>query len=236
MERENKVQYRVVDILKETANISTLILDNAEFGIPSYKAGQYITVYFPDTNAFQGKAYTISSAPSEKKFSITVKAMGNFSNRLYEMKRGDAITASLPYGYFYSESSDTPLVMVAAGIGITPFRSMIIDAAAQNPSRKLVLFYSNRTIADIAFKKELDELVASRLQCKVHHFITREQVTLPEVTYARIDGKRIVDVFSDKAAEFFICGSIGFTRDIWRGLRARGISEEVLYTEAFFSH
>ncbi len=237
MEQEIKLQYKVKDIFKETPDVSTLFLENPKGEMPPYKAGQYIVAYFPDTAASQGKAYTMSSAPSEKKFAISVKAMGGFSNRLCALTPGDEFTASQPYGYFYSESQDAPLVLIAAGIGVTPFRSMIVDAVGKNPSREIALFYSNRTLADIAFKKEFDDLAALHPRFRVHHFITRERTALPGVVHDRISGEKIMGEISGMAdADFLICGSVAFVRDIWRDLRARGVSEDAICTEAFFSH
>ena len=241
MEREVKLQYRVVDVVRETPTILTLILENSEGDLPSYIAGQYITIYFPDLSAFQGKAYTISSVPSSEHISISVKMIGQFSNRLCAMKAGDMITGSLPYGYFYSESFDAPLVMIAGGIGIAPFRSMIIEAVTKGSSRKILLFYSIRTLEDAAFKRELDDLETSHEELSIRYFVTREQINISSVTQARITAKEIVDTvlaaaLNIQTTEFFICGSILFARDLWRGLRANGVPEEMICTEAFFSH
>ena len=134
---ENKYLYKVIDVIKESHDVSTLVLSCSNFDISDYIAGQYITVYISESNTLEGKAYSISSAPSEKNITVTVKAVGEFSNKLTSLKIGDSVSASLPYGYFCVESEDTPMVMIAGGIGITPLRSMIFDSVTKNANRKI---------------------------------------------------------------------------------------------------
>ncbi|MFA6158802.1 MAG: FAD-binding oxidoreductase [Candidatus Paceibacterota bacterium] len=237
MKQETRLRYRVVRVTKETEDVSTLDLEIPEGELPAYTPGQYLTVYFPESGTPEGKAYTISSAPSEKRFSLSVKAMGEFSHRLVSMRPGDTVTASLPYGYFYSESQDAPLVMIAGGIGVSPFRSMIVDIMGKNPARRLLLLYSGRTLSSMAFKGTFDELSRRNPTFQVRFFVTREEPVTPDVSVGRINGRRILEVAGDTAqAEFLICGSIPFARDLWRELKSLGVPEENMYTEAFFSH
>jgi ferredoxin-NADP reductase len=127
--------------------------------------------------------------------------------------------------------------MLAAGIGIAPYRSIIIDALRNDPQRRLMLFYSNRTIADIVFENELAQLVATHPNLTVHHFITREEKLPKGVIHDRMSAELIVREVGDAPDfEYFICGSIEFVRDLWRGLKAAGVPEDRLYTEAFFGH
>src|SRR3989344_4493758 len=141
MKEEIKKNYTVKENVRETHDTVTLKLFCDE-GNPEYRTGQFITAFFPETGKVEGKAYSISSEPSEDTINITVKAIGEFSNRLTALVEGDKITASLPYGYFYSENTMTVIVMIAGGVGVTPFRSIIIDSLKKNPTRQLYLFNS----------------------------------------------------------------------------------------------
>ena len=68
----------------------------------------------------------------------------------------------------------------------------------------------------------------------VHYYCTQEKVS-DDIRYGRIP---VVDVVKESEGlnerEFFICGSIAFVRDYWKSLKAVGVSEDVIYTEAFF--
>ena len=239
----NKKKYTVIGTVTEIPEVTTLYL-SCESDMPKHLSGQFITVYLPELGTPEGKAYSISSAPGEQ-MSITVSARGEFSRRLSALTRGDTFFASVPSGYFYSESNNSTLVLLAGGIGIAPFRSMIIDSTKKNPSRSIHLFYSNRTMDTIVFHKTLEELVSAYPSLKVEHFITREENLPGGITSGRMSAKAIMHTLEklpeqggdgDVEREFFICGSISFVRDMWRDLKASGVDEDFLYTEAFFSH
>ncbi len=236
---EIKKVYRIDKKVTESPTVSTLYLTLPNEKLPLFYAGQYINIYFPELHTPEGKAYSVSDAPHTDRLVITVKAIGEFSKKLCALHEGDVVTGSLPYGYFYSESKNSTLVMIAGGIGVTPFRSMIIDSLASNPLRKLILFYTARSDQDLIFKQEFDRLQREHTQFKAFYFVTREKSIDPTVFERRIT---IADILSNKPKpnitdrEFLMCGSIPFVRDMWKGLRDMGVSEDVLYTEAFFSH
>lgn len=234
---EPKERYIVREKVAEAPAVYTLNLSLEDGSIPRYLPGQFITVYFPELGTPEGKAYSISSAPTEKTLNITVKSMGEFSNRLYSLQTGDSLVASLPCGYFFSESSESALVLIAAGIGVAPFRGIIIDALRHDPRRKIFLFYSSRTISDIIFAAPLNKMRTEHSNLIVSYFLTRDEQTPKEMFRGRIRAPIILETIGDAPdPEFLICGSISFVRDLWRGLRNAGVAEERLYTEAFFSH
>lgn len=239
LKTEAKNAYVVKKKTVESATVSTLRLELADGKVPAYHPGQFITVYFPESGTPEGKAYSISGAPQEGTLNITVRAMGEFSNRLCALEPGDRLTASLPYGYFYSESEGGSLIMIAGGIGVTPFRSMIKDSLVRDPARKLALFYSSRICDDLIFKKEFDQIQREQRNFKAFYYVTRESPPNHSVIRSRIDINDILGHGQRKniaGREFLVCGSIPFVSDMWKGLRAGGVPEEAIYTEAFFSH
>ncbi len=239
LNKEVQHTYVVTGKTCESDRVFTLSLTLSDGSIPLYQSGQFITVYFPELYTPEGKAYSISSAPTEKGMTITVKIMGEFSSRLSLLMPGNTLVGSLPYGYFFTESKDNSLVMIAGGIGITPFRSMIIDTLMNNPDRYLTLFYSSKTVEDLTFKKEFEKLQEKYPTFSNYCFVTRERGTNQAYMYHRM---RVVDILEHSirgnvlGQEFLICGSVQFVGDMWRGLRAAGIPEDLMYTEAFFSH
>jgi len=233
MKENDTYYYKVIDIRKESDDVSTIFLDCSDFDILDYKSGQYITVYFPESGTKEGKAYSISSAPSERIFTITVRAVGEFSNKITSLKKGDLLLASKPYGYFYTETEDTPIILIAGGIGITPLRSIVFDNFKKN--REIVLLYSAKNFNDIVFKNQFDELANKNQNFKVKYFLTSEKSDLSCIVNARIQSKDIFDCLKNSTeSEFFVCGSISFTRDIWKVIKDLGISDNNIYTEAFF--
>ena len=245
MKEEIKNIYTVVGVVRETHDVSTLQLILSKKTVLPYIAGQFITIYFPELGTPEGKAYSISSAPHESTLNITVKAMGEFSRRLVAMRSGETITASLPYGFFYSESEKSNLCMLAGGIGIAPFRSMIVNSIKKHPLRTITLLYSVQNRQEIIFEKELNALQSEHSNFRIKYFITREvdnnnvrQKESNSMIFRRMSADDALETLSEEntETEFMLCGSIEFVRDMWRGLRAHNISEIAIYTEAFFSH
>lgn len=236
--KQGMSEYIVREKIMEAPNIATLKVTLADGTIPHFVSGQFVTVYFPDSGTPEGKAYSISSAPHEEMFSITIKAIGEFSNRLCAMHPGDTIAASLPYGYFTNEEGDekSTLILLAAGIGVAPFRSIVRDTIKKNPAQKISLFYSSKTLADLIFKEEFDALQRKHPNFTVSYFVTREDDLPVGIIHHRMTTNDILKKFTiSKNLECMVCGRISFNRDLWRALRSVGVPEDLIATEAFFS-
>lgn len=231
---EKRITYTVEEKVQETHNVVTLKFSCDE-DIPKYCAGQFINVFFDDTGNAEGKSYTISSEPSSSTLNITVKGVGQFSNTLCAMNVGDKVEASPPYGYFYSEEKNTTLIMIAGGIGVTPFRSMIMDSVTRNQNRNIIVFNSNKSVNDIVFRDEFEKIQQKNTFFTVKNYITQQDTIPGKMKKGRITIDDIANETKNiQNKEFLICGSISFVRDFWKGLKEAGIPEETIYTEAFF--
>ncbi|MEN9921991.1 MAG: hypothetical protein RL097_267, partial [Candidatus Parcubacteria bacterium] len=176
------------------------------------------------------------SEPQEKLLRISIKKMGTFSSALLSLPIGSTITTSAPYGFFYPEPDDTtPLVFLAGGIGIAPILSIINDLNCRDDERRVSLFYSNKTIANIAFFSELASLEKANPSLTIQHCITREVIESDTYHTGRITPELIAATIPDyKNVDFFLCGSMDFTKSLWKSLREYGIPAHHLYTEGFF--
>lgn len=130
----------------------------------SFNAGQFIdlTLLAPPETDSQGntRAFTIASAPSEEQLLVVTRLRDTaFKRVLTGMPYGTMVSIEGPFGNLtLSETAVRPLVFLAGGIGITPFRSMLVEAATQHLPPRLVLFYSNRHPEDAPFLHELQDL------------------------------------------------------------------------------
>lgn len=225
---QQRFDVTIVKVQRNTRDVATIhFLVNGKPLV--HQAGQYITVYFDDTDVREGKAYSLSSAPGDQTSSITVKKVGLFSGKLHQLRPGDTMSISLPYGSF-NAYKQAPIVAIASGVGISPIWSIVRDESMRQTGRPIKLFYSNKTLEDVIFHDEIEQLVASkRVSCE--HFITRN----PESPYVnrRIDP---VDDASQYAEDhcYYVCGTTEFVRDMWRGLVGAGVPESSISTETFF--
>ncbi len=189
-----------------------------------FTAGQYISVYFDDVDVPEGKAYSLSSRPNDEFASITVKDVGGpFSSRLCAMRAGDSLAISRAYGHF-NPQTDSALVGIAAGVGLSPVWSII----SANDHAKHTLHFGNITDSHIPFHEEL-----AQLETRVEHYITRQADTIYH--HGRMEVTRIV-AEAEAEAHYLICGSVDFVRDIFRQLESAGISRKKISTEIFFEH
>lgn len=125
-----------------------------------YTAGQYIhlTLDRMETDALGNtRCLTLASAPFEKDLMVATRMRESaFKKALGALEIGAKVTIDRPAGNFVLPTGDLrPLVFLAGGIGITPFRSMILQATHERRASRIDLFYSNRTLSDAAFLEEL---------------------------------------------------------------------------------
>jgi len=238
-ENEKQYEWKIIETRNEAPAIKTLVLGAAQ-GVararPAFYAGQYLTVLLPHYEPVEGKAYSIASPPDNPNIEITIKDMGPFSHALHRKKQGDMLTTRAPYGFFYLEEPPEYLVCIAGGIGITPVRSIIHDTLKKNPAQPMTLFYSAATKESAIFYNEFKKLSETHTHFSVNLFLTRETERNDTAhRYRRFSSGDIVQVLPNPdRCDFFICGGIAFTKEMWGTLSAQGIAREKLYTEAFF--
>jgi ferredoxin-NADP reductase len=139
-----------------------------------YVAGQYLHYTLshlaPDERGSE-RYFTIASAPSESSIMLTTRLpwqgqASSFKQALAHLEPGMVIYASGPSGRFVYAPEEPKVVFIAGGIGITPFRSMLVELAALPVAAEITLLYANRT-PDIAFKPLLDALAHAQPRLNV---------------------------------------------------------------------
>ena len=156
-----KLMLKISEMIDETPSTKTirLVLENGH--LPPFQAGQYISIIVEVDGIRTSRPYSISSPPTEiGHFDITIRRVENglVSNFLIDRIRiGDGLACSGPKGRFHYNPliHHDHLVLLAGGSGITPFVSMIREAASREMSRRFTLLYGNRSLDDIIFHEEL---------------------------------------------------------------------------------
>lgn len=100
---------------------------------------------------------SFSSTPRENTINFSKRiSQSIFSQALMQLQPGDSVTIEGPLGNFTLPEKPSQIVFLAGGIGITPFRSMLLENARTN-QHKITLLYGNTSEAEIIFKKELEQ-------------------------------------------------------------------------------
>jgi ferredoxin-NADP reductase len=228
----------VAGTVEETPRVRTLVLD-AE-GWRGHRAGQHLDVRLTAEDGYQAqRSYSIASAPEEP-LAITVERLedGEVSPYLVdEVREGDRFEIRGPIGgYFVWDGSDPdPLLLVAGGSGVVPLMAMIRRRAAVGSDVPARLLYSSRTLEDVIYREELDELAARRDGLEVFHTLTRSQPEGWTGYGRRIDGEILREVAwpASERPSVFVCGSTRFVDAAADGLVELGYDPRSIRTERF---
>jgi ferredoxin-NADP reductase len=206
-----------------------------------YKAGQTIDLTYPGmphSDAGGNKrTFSIASAPGKDRIIVATRVRGSaFKRSLVEAPIGTALELDGPYGSFTLPNKPTHAVLLAGGIGITPFRAMAEDALERSLDHTLALIHSNRTPEETPFLLELLNWAT-----KNDKFEYRPTMTKPERSKRKWDGeKRRVDAASlrdwlpkNPTTIHYVAGPEGFVKGATEALKAIGIDEDQIRAEEF---
>ncbi len=144
----------------------------------TWKPGQFIHYTLPHENEDDRgneRWFTITSAPFEKDIWITTRIAGekgsSFKKHLMQLKPGDIIETDEPEGSFTIDDLDKEYLLIAGGIGITPFRSILAQLNHDGKQLRAELLYANRDEANIPFKEELEAISQEQKGLNITYFI-----------------------------------------------------------------
>jgi ferredoxin-NADP reductase len=224
--------------MAETPRVRTLRLETN--GWPGHRAGQHLDVRLTADDGYQAqRSYSIATAP-DGELAITVERLddGEVSPYLVdEAREGDRFEVRGPIGgYFvWDGSGGEPLLLVGGGSGVVPLMAMIRHRAASGSNAPTRLLYSSRTLEDVIYREELDELATRQDGLEVFHTLTRSQPDGWSGYGRRIDAEILRDVAWPAADEpqVFVCGSTRFVDTAADALVALGYEPQGIKTERF---
>jgi ferredoxin-NADP reductase len=202
-----------------------------------YKAGQYLRYHIknpsPDERG-ENRFFSISSAPFENIIRLSTKFALNgstFKKDLQALSRGDTVEVSGPYGKFSAENTDKEYVFIAGGIGITPFRSILLDWDHNNRPIKATLIYATRN-QEALFKEELLNLAEKHNDFKIYQIISgniekpSKEINLTQLK-GRVDGnliKKLIPEMQNKI--YYISGPEEMVMELEEVIWNLGVPEE----------
>jgi ferredoxin-NADP reductase len=186
------------------------------------------------------RSYSIASAPGDPYLGLTVEriADGEVSPWMTdEAQIGDTFELRGPIGgYFVWDDTDpSPVLLVGGGSGVVPLMSMVRHRARRRLHTRMRLLYSARSVGDLLYRAELDELAAAGDGFEVVYTLTR---TLPPQWSGfrrRIDAQMLGDVsFAERGSSpTLVCGPTPFVEAVSMGLVLVGYEAGRVKTERF---
>jgi predicted ferric reductase len=228
--RLRQAPYTVQEVDWEANNVLTVTLAPPA-GRPRFDfvPGQFQFVTFLASQGLpvEEHHFTISSSPTQAGVhSSTIKASGDFTSLIGQVKPGDPVAVQAPFGRFsyLHHPKVRDLVFIAGGIGITPLMSNLRHMRDTGADRRVLLLYANKTEADIVFKGELDRMAGQdKPQVKVVHTLTQPGSDWRGET-GRLDREKLRRLCDARLAvsTFFLCCPPPMIQDlvaILQGLR-----------------
>lgn len=206
----------------------------------TYRAGQFvdITLLDPPETDPEGdmRGFSISSAPREDVIMITTRLRDTaFKRVLQQVPLGTTVKIEGPFGDLRLHHADRPAVVLTGGIGVTPFRSILIETIRGGglPYR-VVLLYANRTSADAPFFDELRELASQDSKLTLVPIMTAVPAQEWSGERGHIDAgmlERHLDGITN--AIYYLTGPPGMVQGLRTMLVTSGVDEDDIRTEEF---
>ncbi|KAI0515154.1 globin-like protein [Xylaria bambusicola] len=247
--RRFKIQKKV----PESSEITSFYLAPEDgVALPRYLPGQYISLqlYIPKLGVRQPRQYSLSDAPGSDCYRISVKkeaggksatVPGLISNMLHDdFNEGDVVELTHPTGEFFVRvEEETPLVLISAGVGITPMASILNSVASTGSSRRVSLVHGAHGSEVRAFSAAL-RTAAEKPNVQTSMFLsTLKPNEVQGVDYdfeGRVDLDKVGSerlFLDDAVANYYVCGPTSFMVDIQKYLVDHGVNEDRIHLEIF---
>ncbi len=234
-------ELRVAAVTAETPTVTSIELEaEDETPLPPARPGQYVTLRLPDAGRPPPvRSYSLSSAPGAPRYRISVKREphGVVSGYLHDhLRAGTVVEVAAPRGEFVLTDGKSPVLLISAGIGVTPVLAMLYALVQQDTDRETWWLHATRNEADNALTRDVDDLVPRLALARVHVFYSAPQGDVSGATGAevgRLGPATLARLRLPSDATAYLCGPAGFMTDVASALSAAGLDPAHVRTEAF---
>jgi ferredoxin-NADP reductase/MOSC domain-containing protein YiiM len=238
-------QMRVAHINKESDSVTSFSLAPTD-GQPLalFQAGQFVVLrlHLDSGKPPVLRSYSLSDLPAADHFRISVKSELNGIGSSFlctRTREGDVLDVSAPRGNFILSPSQSPVVLLSAGVGATPVMSMLHALAAERSQRQVWWVYGARNRADHPFSEESRSLLKQISGGRAYIVYSRpgasDQVGADFDAPGHIDTALLERIGVSRDSEFYLCGPPAFLQNMRDGLKKWGVLPENVHTEIFGS-
>jgi ferredoxin-NADP reductase/MOSC domain-containing protein YiiM len=237
---------RVARIVPESTTVASIYLVPADGqALPAARPGQYLTLRVADAGQPPPvRSYSLSSAPGNStpgngayRISVKREPHGVVSGYLDgTLREGMVLDAAAPRGDFVLADGPGPVLLISAGIGVTPVLAMLYRLAAQRVQREVWWLHAARSPAEHALADEARDLLAALPHAREQVFYsaaTEEEASRAHATAGRLTAARLAALGIPTAADAYICGPVTFMSDLQGALIGLGLAADRIHTELF---
>jgi len=242
-EQEEKNIWKVVRVVAENHDVNSLYLEGADEKFSRRRAGQFASIRVPGPEGWsEPHPFTISAAPEDSLLRMTIKKEGAFTSAIPDLKPGTPVKVMGPLGVFCKAVDSQPeIVMIAGGVGITPFLSVLRHFRNSKADNKVLLFWSNKTLSDVFCQDELRGMTRD-IALTVVHCLSREDdvqgyfdAGTPREHYekGRLSAEILKRYGVRRDAAFYLCGPPPMMEATLKELATLGVDPAAVEEERF---
>jgi ferredoxin-NADP reductase len=212
--------------------------------LPLFQAGQFVVLRLRVDRDRPPilRSYSLSDLPAADHFRISVKSELNGIGSSFLCGRthgGDVLEVSAPRGSFTVRPSESPVVLLSAGVGATPVMSMLHALAAEKSQREIWWIYGGRNRVEHPFAEESRSLLKQLSRGRGYTVYSRptavDRVGEDFDTSGRIDTALLQRIGVSPDSDFYLCGPTSFLQNMLHGLGSWGVLDGNVHTEIFGS-
>jgi ferredoxin-NADP reductase/MOSC domain-containing protein YiiM len=219
---------RVAGLTVESSTIVSVLLTAPDGGrLPTARPGQYVTLRVAGAgDPAPVRSYSLSSAPGDGAYRISVKRDGAVSTYLHtRLREGATVDAAAPRGDFVLAAGAEPVLLISAGVGVTPVLAMLHQLAAEHSEREVCWLHIARDATQQAFAAEAHRLLASLPRGREYVHLTAQR--------GRLTAQGLADLGLPADGSAYICGPEVFMDVVREALIRLGLDPARVHTELF---
>lgn len=235
--------WKVLKTEPENHDITSLYLEGDDKRLTKRRAGQWASIRVLREDGWsEPHPFTISCAPEDEILRFTIKKVGAFTSSIPDLQPGTEVKVEGPFGVFCRDiEKRAQIAMIAGGIGITPFLSVVRRLRNIHAKNRITLFWSNKTIEDLFAVDELKETTRD-LNLTIICTISREkevekyfQDEYPRVLFlpGHITSQMLTEHLQFAGAFFYLCGPPMMQESVLKELEACGVDPNSVDREHF---
>jgi ferredoxin-NADP reductase/MOSC domain-containing protein YiiM len=232
---------RVAEVTAENPTVTSIRLTAPDGSrLPDARAGQYLTLRLPVSGrSAPVRSYSLSAAPDSGSYRISVKhephgvASGYMTTGL---RAGAVLEVAAPRGDFVLTEDTDPVLLISAGIGLTPVLAMLHELAASRSRREVWWVHGARSPREHPLAAEAHTLLDALPHSREHLFYsaaTPEELRRTHATAGRVTKEGLTALGVPADATAYICGPESFMADMTAALTAAGLDPARVHTELF---
>jgi ferredoxin-NADP reductase/MOSC domain-containing protein YiiM len=232
----------VTEVATESAAITSIYLDRRGQGLPPARAGQFLTLRVPEAGEpAPVRSYSLSGDPAGHGYRISIKREphGLVSQYLHShLRPGAQVEVAAPRGDFVLDAGTNPVLLVSAGVGVTPVLAMLHQLSAERTTRPVWWIHTTHEASTHAFATEARDLLRSLPDARSLVFYStpdRPPEAASGIRIGRLTAEVIESLGLPSDASAYVCGPEQFMDDVTTALLAARLSSSRIHTERFGS-